>query len=279
MKTKSRMFKSIGAAGNPFMVLMAMVWVLTVHGNNKKDALSDGLGSVVPSCEIQGDGNHYREKDLPEYVVSRIASPLVIDANWEKPQWHRIKSIEITNLMGKRPRFFPRTEVKMAYNNEYLYIIFRVRDKFVQSLIQKVNGPVYEDSAVEFFFSADPSRPREYFDLEINCGGTPLICYVPVTEEFAPGDIKKIGIAHSLPAAVYPELKKEVTWTVECKIPFRVLEKFADISLPGKGVCWKGNFFKTASKGSNPHYLTWAPVKNPKPNFHLPQFFGRLRFN
>ncbi|MCB0276848.1 MAG: diguanylate cyclase, partial [Calditrichaeota bacterium] len=27
------------------------------------------------------------------------------------------------------------------------------------------------------------------------------------------------------------------------------------------------------------HWLTWAPVEHPKPNFHLPEFFGTLVFD
>ena len=222
------------------------------------------------------DGTKIRES--PVYFIARSNTSFIVDANWEKPQWKQVKPVEILNHMGERPLFSPYTEAKMMYDEEHLYIIFRVHDKYVRSVIRQFNGPVYEDSAVEFFFSPDNKCPGEYFDLEINCGGTPLICYVPNKKEFTGDDIKKISIAHSMPNVVDPEIKKEVIWTIECKIPFQLLEKFTAMSRPNRGDCWRANFFKTASKGSNPHYMTWAVIKSSKPNFHLPEFFGKLKF-
>jgi Domain of unknown function (DUF1083). len=262
-------------------VIIAMVFILL--GYTTSAETKNGAEKFVSNsfCEEDGRIAEYGSidlNDLPVYYVSRSTNPFVIDGNWNKPEWKRIKSIEIANYMGEMPRFLPGTEVKMMYNDESLFIIFRVRDKYVRSIIREFNGPVYEDSCVEFFFSPDKNHPEEYFDLEVNCGGTPLIFYVPSTKEFTVEDIEKISIAHSMPATVDPEIKELVTWTIECKIPFTVLEKFSNITRPKAGVCWRGNFFKTASKSSNPHYLTWAIVESSKPNFHLPRFFGELKF-
>jgi len=57
-----------------------------------------------------------------------------------------------------------------------------------------------------------------------------------------------------------------------------MLRKYAKITQPKKGVTWKANFYKTSSRSTNPHYITWSEVKNPKPQFHLPQFFGNITF-
>lgn len=94
-----------------------------------------------------------------------------------------------------------------------------------------------------------------------------------------PDDIAKIEIAHSLPALNVPEIEDPVTWTVECRIPLDMLGKYAKIDLPEKGVIWMANLYKIAVNNSNPHYITWAPVENDVPDFHLPRFFGSLRFN
>ena len=99
--------------------------------------------------------------------------------------------------------------------------------------------------------------------------------YVFLDEE----QINKVEIAHSLPRKVSTEIMDDTTWTIEFKLPLNVLKHYAPISHPQKGVKWKANFYKTASTTSNPHYLTWSFVDNPKPDFHLPQFFGLLEFN
>jgi hypothetical protein len=47
---------------------------------------------------------------------------------------------------------------------------------------------------------------------------------------------------------------------------------------PAPGVRWRANFYKCAEHNSHPHWLMWAPIDFPKPNFHLPEFFGTLEF-
>jgi hypothetical protein len=184
--------------------------------------------------------------------------------------------------MGEKPPFIPTVEAKMMYDDQYVYVIFRVKDQFVQSTVTKYNGPVSENSCVEFFFSPDKEFPLNYFNLEINAGGTPLMFFIPKTssgyKQLQDEDIKSIEIAHSLPQVVDPEMKEPVTWTIEYKVPMSTLQKYSPVTKPGKGVRWKGNFYKTGSKTSNPNYMTWSFVDNAKPNFHLPQFFGTLIF-
>ncbi|MDE6137165.1 MAG: hypothetical protein K2F97_06800, partial [Muribaculaceae bacterium] len=44
----------------------------------------------------------------------------------------------------------------------------------------------------------------------------------------------------------------------------------------GKPVEMRGNFYKCASATSQPHYLSWNPIDTPEPDFHRPEFFGKL---
>lgn len=219
---------------------------------------------------------------LPVYQVKKLRHRMTIDGNWDKPEWKKIKSLQMTHYMGKIPPFEPKAEAKMMYDDENVYVIFRVQDKFVSSRVTEYNGNVSGDACVEFFFSPDANFPLQYFNLEVNAGGTPLIFYVtePWTGfvKLEPDDIKQIEIAHSLPKVVDPEITDDVTWTIEYRVPYKMLEKFSRLTRPEPGVTWKANFYKTASQTSNPHYITWAFVDNPKPNFHLPQFFGILKF-
>jgi len=217
-----------------------------------------------------------------EYFVSKLKKPMKIDGNWNKSEWKKIETIKIENYMGTVSPFKPTVEAKMIYDTDNVYVIFRVKDKFVKSTVTEYNGNVSGDSCVEFFFAPDTDAPLKYFNLEINAGGTPLIFYVskPWTEfvKLEAPEIKQIEIAHSLPSVVDPEIAEPVTWTIEYRIPLSMLKKFSNVTNPAPGVIWKANFYKTGSRTSNPNYLTWNFVDNPKPNFHLPQFFGVLKF-
>jgi len=216
------------------------------------------------------------------YNVHKLTQSMKIDADWNKPQWQNIKEIDINNRMGDKPLFTPTVKAKMMYDNENLYLIFHVNDRYVRCRVTDYNGPVYEEPAVEFFFSPDPAFPDRYFNLEINCGGTPLMHYNDFSAKthnpLELEDIYKVEIAHSLPRVVDPEITEPVTWTIEYKIPLAMLEKYSKIIYPKPGISWLANFYKIAEKGTNIHFLTWSVVDNPEPDFHLPRFFGNIKF-
>lgn len=216
------------------------------------------------------------------YRVTKTGQPMPIDGNWDKPQWQAIEAIDIKHLMGDTPVFLPTVKAKMLYDTGNLYVIFRVEDRYVRSVTTVTNGPVWEDSCVELFFSPDTSAPDQYFNLEINCGGAALMKYniIPRKEykSLDPEDIEMIEIAHSLPDQIIKEIIDPVTWTLEYRLPFELLEKYAPVIRPGSGVTWRANFYKIADKTSNPHYLTWSLIDQDEPDFHLPGFFGKLIF-
>jgi hypothetical protein len=217
------------------------------------------------------------------YHVARLKGPIKIDANWDKPQWQNVQAVDISNFMGDIPAFKPVAQAKMMYSNENLYVIFHVQDRYVRCITKEFFGPVWEDAAVEFFFAPDQDHPELYFNLEINCGGTPLMNYnlVPRKEsrKVELNDLKQVEIAHTLPQFIDPEIKEPVTWTLEYRIPLSILQKYSHVSAPGKGVQWRANFYKIAENNSNHHYITWSFVDNEKPDFHLPRFFGKLIFD
>jgi hypothetical protein len=221
-------------------------------------------------------------KAAPEYRIHRFNDPVTIDSRWDKPLWQQMQAVDISNVMGKKPGFFPVVQAKMLYSDDSLYVIFHVQDRFVRCITKVCNGPVWEDSCVEFFFAPFTQEPKHYFNLEINCGGTPLMHFSTVPRKvfthLEVQDIKKIEIAHSLPKIIEPEMAESVTWTLEYRIPIDMLEKYAPVTRPSEGVRWKANFYKIAENNSNPHYLTWSPVKNKIPDFHLPAYFGTLLF-
>jgi hypothetical protein len=217
----------------------------------------------------------------PLHAVPRQPDLLTIDSNWYKPQWKKIRPVVLRNYMGQKPFFLPEVQVKMTYDSERIYLIWRVNERYTRCIHNQVNGRVWEDSCVEFFFSPDNRFPDRYFNLEINCGGTPLMHYnisqrkkmiLPVD------DIKTLNISHSLPEIIDPEIRNSVSWSLEYCVPLKLLEKYTDINYPKSGTSWRANFYKIAENCSNPHYLTWSHVENPEPDFHIPKYFGFIKF-
>ncbi|MES2875049.1 MAG: carbohydrate-binding family 9-like protein [Bacteroidota bacterium] len=213
------------------------------------------------------------------YKISELKVPIKIDGDWNKRQWRSVKPIYINNPINNQPHFIPVVRAKMAYDKNNVYLIYQVQDRYVKSVTTEIGGPVWKDSAVEFFFSPDSSLPANFFNFEINCGGTPLLGYrsIPRTR-IDTADIKRIEIGHSLPKTVQSEIEEPVTWTVEFRIPLDMLAKYSNVTRPKKGVVWRANFYKIAEITSNPHYLTWAEISPPGKSFHAPEFFGWIQF-
>lgn len=248
-------------------------------------ALSVFMG--LNSCSIKdrekvSQNNKETKKEMKKYIVKYFDGELKINSDWNKKEWKDIQAIELSNTMGNVPKYLPKTKVKMMYNKKYIYVIFKVEDKFIRSVNTEINSKVSDDCCVEFFFTPAMDVSFGYFNLEVNSGGTPLIRFQKKHNvgkvELTIDDIKKIKIAHSLPKIVEPEIVESTTWTVEYKIPITMLKKYFSITEPSSGVKWRANFYQCADKTSNPHYLSWNKVENEIPNFHLPEYFGEIEF-
>lgn len=214
--------------------------------------------------------------------ATRLTKPPKIDATWDKSPWNAIQPETIGRHMGEKPEHFPKTQVKIAYDDSAVYVIFRVEDKYVRAVTAEPQGMVCTDSCVEFFFTPGPDVSQGYFNLEMNCGGTLLLYHQKARDKetvaVPKADYSQIAIAHSLPRIVDPEITKPITWTVECRIPIEFLKKYCPVTAPTPGVVWRANFYKCADDTSHPHWLTWSPIDRPKPDFHQPEFFGVLKF-
>jgi len=217
-----------------------------------------------------------------KYAVRKTAQPVKVDADWNKAVWKEVEPIPIKHFMGEEPEHQPKTQAKALYDDESVYVIFHVEDRYVRAVNQDNPKIVCQDSCVEFFFTPGTDLSEGYFNIEVNCGGTMLFQFqeTPQKESQILQNPEKEGveIAHSLPRRVDPEIEEPTTWTLEYHLPVKLLEKYCAVQKPAPGVVWRANFYKCADKTFHPHWLTWSVVDFPRPNFHLPEFFGTIEF-
>ena len=214
--------------------------------------------------------------------ATRLAGSPGNGMDWNSPPWQAIQPLKLRHFMGKPPEHFPETAVKLAYHEAALYVLFRVEDRYVRAVAPRHQASVCGDSCVEFFFTPGPEVSSGYFNFEMNCGGTLLFHFHPDGGagfgEIPVQDCENMRKMHSLPRIVDPEIQETVTWTAGVGIPFALLERYCRVAAPKPKAVWRVNFYKCADNSSHPHWLTWSPVDFPKPNFHLPEFFGFLEF-
>lgn len=172
--------------------------------------------------------------------------------------------------------YAPLCNGRIARTEESLLVDFRVSglDLRIQNLSDK--DRIWEDSACEFFVKLPDSE--EYFNFEVNPAGrivasrgTGRAGRVPLSDEDF-GKIVRISSVEGLPMVKVP-LNYEGgiwNWRVLLIIPFEVL---GIEELPSKLM---GNIYKCGDLTAHPHYVTWAPVQTPEPDFHRQEFFGEF---
>ena len=188
-----------------------------------------------------------------------------------------IETLPLEVVNWKDFPYKPEVSVQMAYNENELFLRYKVNEQAVKAEITEHNGPVWTDSCVEFFLS--PEGNDEYYNLEMNCIGTALFGFrkkgEPATH--ATGEqiaaIRRISSLGDLP---FPEENVDTRWDITIAIPWETFFHHALKPIQGKKM--RGNFYKCGDGLSVPHFVSWTKIKTDKPSFHVPECFGGLEF-
>jgi len=170
----------------------------------------------------------------------------------------------------------PSVNFRIAHTEDSLVLLYDVREKNVKAVYRQPNDPVYKDSCVEFFLSFDG---QHYYNLEFNCVGTGLIGYggsdKAKRKRLHPDTVRKVKAYGSISASHVPD-GTDTAWQLLLNIPLVVFEHHRITTMGG--LQCRGNFYKCGDDLPVPHFVAWNRIEAPGPNFHLPQFFGELRF-
>ncbi len=108
------------------------------------------------------------------YTVRAPRPPLT--ARWDDPAWADRPALEIASFRPEGSDHRPRTQARLAYDDEGLGGIFHVEDRYVRSVQTRFGEPVYRDSCVEIFLQPKPDRG--YLNFEMNAGGALLASHI-----------------------------------------------------------------------------------------------------
>jgi hypothetical protein len=162
----------------------------------------------------------------------------------------------------------------MAYDSNNLYLKYQVDELHPKAVSTETNGPVWEDSCVEFFIAFND---KEYYNLEFNCIGTRLtgIGTSNKDRQWLPADlVDTITTKPSLGTSPIDVEDKPTQWEMDIVIPKTIFGSNVDSFEAGN--TFKANFYKCGDKQKQMHFLSWNAIGNETPNFHLPQFFGEI---
>ena len=169
----------------------------------------------------------------------------------------------------------PETKVEVHNDQESLYLHYYVKGEQLRAVTIEDQGPVWEDSCVEFFCQVPGEK--HYMNFETNCIGAMVgsrrLGRAEDVQPFSPEEMARIERKCSFPRVAFEEKDGLFEWEVELRIPLDLIFRETKPVCPQK---LRVNFYKCADLTKKPHYVSWQPIKLPTPNFHCPQFFGEI---
>lgn len=182
------------------------------------------------------------------------------------------QTIDTLNWKAEYP-YKPLTAISIAHSGTHIYIDFIVRCNYLRAVNYQNNSHVHQDSCVEFFVAPHGTTP--YYNFEFNCIGT--IHAAKRTDRhngtlLSDEQLAQVVRIPSCGTRPFEELEGMFSWNLLVEIPLSLI----DIEYEGKSIEMRGNFYKCADLTTTPHFLSWAPINTPAPDFHRPEFFGKI---
>lgn len=183
--------------------------------------------------------------------------------------------INKVNWPNDFPKILPVT-VHIAHDDQKIYLYYQVQGEELRAINTKDFMSVWEDSCVEFFVQR--KGEETYRNFEFNAHGV-LLASKRESKDSAEELSQELMSSIERFTTIRHLYKGEVQvadWTLYAEIPkgaigFSDYEKLSQHEIGA-------NFYKCGDETKEPHFISWNPIDTPKPNFHVPQFFGDFIF-
>ncbi|UKT66119.1 carbohydrate-binding family 9-like protein [Pedobacter mucosus] len=159
----------------------------------------------------------------------------------------------------------------IAHTGSSILLKYFIKDDFFASSNRVINSEVNRDNCVEFFISF---MNEAYYNIEFNCLGIGKIGYgnsrmdrvlLPVET------VEKISVEKKL-----SHHGKYFDWEILLDIPLSTFSYQEIASLTG--LSCSANFYKCGDDLPNKDFLAWNTIISDEPDFHKPEFFGKIVF-
>jgi hypothetical protein len=256
------------------------------------------------------------QSEVKSYTALRAGAPIQLDGKLDEADWRRVEwSPRFTDILtGARVIHDTRTAV--LWDDEYVYVAYRIEEPFVHAKFTNHNDFIYQDNDVECFIAG----PDAYYEFEINAFNTCYEVYFAWTntlesaglmDHFEFKDAKLVpfnGVGFTnhprggrvgnfeaellglkkavhIDGTVNDDSDRDRGWTVELALPWKSLKWLATDgrALPPKnGDVWKMDFsrfntYKEASPAQDSGGWFWT--RHGVWDSHIPELFVNVTFS
>ena len=257
------------------------------------------------------------EEKIASYTAFRTSEPIIIDGKLEESAWqHAPSSPRFVDLISGR-RAIHDTHASVLWDDENLYVAFRIEEPFVHAKFTTNNSPIYYDNDVEVFIAGRDA----YYEFEINAFNTTYEAFFIWNEAYEHGGFAQaaglerphlkpfngVGFkthprgprlgafdwsfpgkktAVTIDGSINKDDDRDRGWTVELAFPWRGMEWLAKADgralPPREGDVWRIDFsrfnqYKEAPPANDSGGWTWS--HHGVWDSHVPECFPRIRFS
>ena len=234
------------------------------------------------------------------YIVNYVKVPPLIDGEindliWQQAKW----TDDFRDIEGDlKPNPALQTNVKMLWDDSYLYIAAKIVDPNVWANLNHHDEVVFHDNDFEVFLNPN-NTTHQYFELEFNALNTVFDLFL--NKPYRNGGSAMFGwnaeglrSAVKIQGTINDPSDIDKGWTIEIAIPFKSISLGDHIQVPKEGTLWRINFSRvewdtkaingkyTKLKDQNgndlpEHNWVWSP--QGVVNMHYPERWGYLQFS
>ena len=170
----------------------------------------------------------------------------------------------------------PEVTVEVTNDREFLYLTYHVKGEQLRAVTAEDQGPVWEDSCVEFFCTH--ATEKRYFNFEFNrigvCNASLRTNRTENVQRLNEQERQSILRAYT-PKKKHTIIPESEDYKLTIGIPLTLLGIDEKTAFP---LNLRGNFYKCAQR-THKHLLSWNPIDLPEPDFHCPDCFGEIIIN
>ena len=203
------------------------------------------------------------EDEFLSVLSSRTPRGSIHYHNWEEQFPHRFP-----NYPANQHVMF-----RMAVSRTQLYVYWHMVSDGLKATHNKDLEPVAQDNCMEIFLQVPGND--EYWNFEVNALGALNASHrversnpTRLTHE----QLKSVGRTGSHVNSEPFTTHNDTVWWVALAIPLNLIGLDGD-NLPEY---IKGNLYACAGGIERPYYISCFPINTPKPDFHRPEFFGKI---
>jgi hypothetical protein len=256
------------------------------------------------------------ETNIARYTAFRASESIRIDGKLDEPSWEAAPtSPRFVDIITGEPATYD-TRAAVLWDDQYLYVSYRVEEPFVHAKYTNHNDFIYYDNDVECFIAG----PDAYYEFEINGFNAFYEAFFVWQDTFEKSGLSRLpqfdrsklvpfngvgftnhfrgarlgNFKHALPGiktAVHidgtanNDTDRDRGWTVELAFPWQSLNWLATDgrALPPKqGDIWRMDFsrFNTYKKGPPAHDSGgWVWTRHGVWDSHIPECFAFISFS